>query len=104
MEGNPPDPFRRLRGRHNPPRIPKLTVTQQRYQQVKSAFRLALEFPSEHRESFARQFCATDPDLLTEVLTLLRSDSQPATALDRPAVGTQFRLRAMSLSYTATRH
>lgn len=79
-------------------------MTPERYQQVKSAFRLALEFPAEQRHRFLERFCGTDDDLLVEALALLESDNTPATALDKPAVGTQFRLRARSLSYTATPH
>jgi hypothetical protein len=79
-------------------------VTPERYQQVKSAFRLALEFPPDQRELFLRQLCLDDPSLLLQVLDLLHSDSVPQTPLDKPAVGTQFRIRTVSLSYTATRH
>jgi len=79
-------------------------VTPERYQQIKSAFRLALEFPPEQRESFARQLCAADPSLLPHVMALLNADSLPQTTLDKPAVGTQFRIRTVSLSYSATRH
>lgn len=77
-------------------------MTPERYQQVKSAFRLALEFPPGQRRPFLERFCGPDFDLLAEALTLLESDDAPATAIDQPAVGTQFRLRARSLSYTAT--
>ena len=79
-------------------------VTPERYQQVKSAFRFALEFPFAEREAFLRHFCADDLALLGQVLELLASDAIPQTCLDKPAVGTQFRIRAMSLSYTALRH
>jgi len=79
-------------------------VTPERYQQVKSAFRLALEFPPVQRELFLRQLCTNDPALLLLVLDLLEADSIPQTTLDRPAVGTEFRIRTVSLSYTATRH
>ncbi|MFN0103684.1 MAG: hypothetical protein ACKV2U_16555 [Bryobacteraceae bacterium] len=79
-------------------------MTPERYQQVKSAFGLALELAPEQREPFLRQFCAADPTLLSQVLALLDSDNAPATPLDKPAVGSQFRLRTRSLSYTATRH
>lgn len=79
-------------------------MTPERYRQVKSAFRLALEFPLEQRESFLRHYCAAEPSLLPQVLALLAADSIPHTPLDKPAVGTEFRLRAASLSYTATRH
>ncbi|MBL8241915.1 MAG: hypothetical protein JNM66_31110 [Bryobacterales bacterium] len=78
-------------------------MTPERYQQVKSAFRLALEYPPGQRENFLAQLCAQDAALLTQVLELLASDSTPQTTLDRPAVGTQFRLRTLSMSYTATR-
>jgi len=78
-------------------------VTPERYQQVKSAFRLALEFPIDEREAFLRQFCGNDLGLYGQVQELLASDAVPRTSLDKPAVGTQFRIRAMSLSYTATR-
>ncbi|HEU0122941.1 MAG TPA: hypothetical protein VFQ91_20605 [Bryobacteraceae bacterium] len=77
-------------------------MTPERYQQVKSAFRLALEFPPDQRRIFLERFCAQDYDLLAEALTLLASDEAPATVIDTPAVSTQFRLRARSLSYTAT--
>lgn len=76
----------------------------ERYQQVKSAFRLALDYPPDQREQFLRIHCAADPDLLAQTLTLLTNDALPATTLDRPPVGTQFRLRTLSLSYTATHH
>jgi hypothetical protein len=78
-------------------------VTPYRYQQVKSAFRLALDYPPEQREPFLRTHLAHDPDLLTQTLSLLDTDALPTTSLDRPAVGTQFRLRTVSMSYTATR-
>lgn len=67
-------------------------------------FRLALEFPSEAREEFLHRFCADDPLLLAQVLALLHADSMPQTGIDKPAVGTQFRIRAAALSYTGTRH
>jgi hypothetical protein len=79
-------------------------VTPERYQQVKSAFRLTLEYPADQRESLLCQLCAGDPSLIPQVLALLSSDSIPQTAIDKPAVGAQFRLRSVSLSYTATRH
>lgn len=79
-------------------------MTPYRYQQVKSAFRLALDYPPEQRESFLRAHLSSDPDLIAQTLALLDSDALPATSIDRPAVGAQFRLRTVSLSYTATRH
>jgi len=79
-------------------------VTPTRYQQVKSVFRLALEFPTSQRDEFLRGYCGPDRELLEEVMELLRCDAAPVSPVDRPAVGTQFRLRAVSLSYTATRH
>ena len=79
-------------------------MTPQRYQQVKSAFRLALEYPPDQREQFLNTHFSSDPELLDQTLSLLKNDSLSATPLDRPAVGTQFRLRTLSLSYTATHH
>jgi hypothetical protein len=79
-------------------------VTPERYQQLKDAFRRALDYAPAERDSFLRQHCASDPTLIAEVLALLDSDSSPATSLDRPAVGTEFRIRTVSLSYTSTRH
>ncbi|MBI2689127.1 MAG: hypothetical protein HYX27_22725 [Acidobacteria bacterium] len=78
-------------------------MTPERYQQVKSAFRLALEFPPGQRDTLLHQLCGGDDELRIEVQDLLDNDALPSTPLDRPAVGTQFRLRAMSLSHTATR-
>lgn len=79
-------------------------MTPELYQQVKSAFRLALEFPPEQRESFLRQFCAGNTSILTQVLALLASDAVPDTPLDKPVVGSSFRLRMLALACTATRH
>lgn len=63
-----------------------------------------MDFPPSQRESLLRQLYADDPELLEQVLALFDSDALPSTPLDKPAVGTQFRLRALSLSYTATTH
>ena len=79
-------------------------MTPERYQQVKDAFRRALDYPPQERKAFVCQHCVDDPSLIPEVLALLDCDAAPETTLDRPAVGTEFRLRALSLSYTATRH
>lgn len=79
-------------------------MTPERYQQIKAAFRLALEYPPSDRKAFVCQHCVNDPSLIPAVFELLESDAAPETPLDRPAVGTEFRLRALSLSYTATRH
>lgn len=79
-------------------------MTPERYQQVKSAFRLALEYPPDQRESFLRTHFSSDPELIAQTMSLIDTDALPATSLDRPAVGTQFRLRTVSMSYTATRH
>lgn len=91
-----------------PPRItfppqPPRPVTPERYQLVKSAFRLALDAPPSKRNTILRELRAADPALHAEITALLRSDAAPATAIDTPAVGAQFRLRARSLSYSATR-
>ena len=61
------------------------------------------EMTPEQRKAFVCQHCVHDPSLIPDVLALLDSDAAPETPLDRPAVGTEFRLRALSLSYTATR-
>lgn len=79
-------------------------MTPERYQQVKSAFRLALEYPPNQREQFLHAQFVSDPELIKQTLSLLDTDALPSTSLDRPAVGTEFRLRAVSLSYTATRY
>lgn len=69
------------------------------YQQVKTAFRQALEVPPGQRESFLRRNFHGDDILLAEVIALLEADGQPLTSLDQPAVGAQFHLRLQSLSY-----
>lgn len=79
-------------------------MTPERYQQVKSAFALALSITPERRTSFLRQFCLNDPGLLEQVLALIAADQTTVTSLDRPAVGTEFRLRTTRLANTATRH
>jgi hypothetical protein len=79
-------------------------VTPERYQQVKLAFRRLLELPPEERLPHLHAHHGADPELLAQVESLLASDSAPTSPIDNPAVSTQFRLRALSLSYTATRH
>lgn len=76
-------------------------MTPERYQQVKTAFRLALDLPPEERVPMLTRTCGDDAALFTQVLALLETDIDTCTAIDSPAVGQQFRLRTRSLSYTA---
>ena len=78
-------------------------MTPYRYQQVKTAFRLALDYPPEQRATFLHSHLSSDPDLIAQTLSLLETDALPVTSIDHPVVGTQFRLRTISMSYTATR-
>lgn len=79
-------------------------MTPERYQQIKAAFRLALGHPLAEAATILQQAHPADPDLVDHVLNLLAADTQPFATLDRPAVGTEFRLRTFTYAYTALRH
>lgn len=78
-------------------------MTPERYQQIKSAFRQALPLPHSEQLAFLRRTYPGDERLVDEVQLLLDADHCPSTTLDRPAVGTEFRLRTATYAYTALR-
>jgi len=78
-------------------------VTPERYRQIKDAFRRALGLPPSEQHAFLVTTYAGDQPLIEEVQHLLDADHCPATPLDRPAVGTEFRLRTATYAYTALR-
>ena len=78
-------------------------MTPERYQQIKTAFRLALPLPRSEQLPFLLRIYAGDECLIEEVRLLLDADHCPSTTLDRPAVGTEFRLRTATYAYTALR-
>ena len=79
-------------------------MTPQEYQQVKSAFRSALNLLPEQRETALRQAFEPHETLLTAVLALLTADSASHTSIDQPAVSPQFQLRIRSLAHSPSRH
>lgn len=78
-------------------------MTPERYRQIKDAFRRALGLPVSEQRAFLRTAYAGDDPLIEQVQALLDADHCPATTLDRPAVGTEFRLRTATYAYTALR-
>ena len=59
-------------------------MTAQRWQQVKAIFDRAVECNSDAREEVIRESCGNDPELLTEVLSLVASDVEADSLLDIP--------------------
>jgi hypothetical protein len=57
--------------------------------------------PPSERPAYLCELRARNTFLHREVEALLASDGEPRTTLDIPAVGAQFRLRTLSLSYTS---
>lgn len=78
-------------------------MTPERYQQIKNAFRQALPLPHSEQIPFLRRIYPGDERLIEDVRRLLDADHCPSTPLDRPVVGTEFRLRTATYAYTALR-
>jgi serine/threonine protein kinase len=57
-----------------------------RWKQVDNLLHAALEHPTAERDEFLRQECAGDRELEREVRSLLASDEQAGSFLDRPAI------------------
>jgi eukaryotic-like serine/threonine-protein kinase len=61
-------------------------MNSERWKQVDSVLQAVLERPSAERAEFLRQACAGDQELEREVRSLLASDQQAGSFLDRPAM------------------
>jgi len=59
----------------------------ERWKRIDSLLHAALERPAAEREEFLRQACSGDEELEREVRSLLASDQQAGSFLDRPASG-----------------
>ncbi len=62
-------------------------MTAERWQQVKEIFQDAVDCPPEGRAAFLRARCGSDEKLLGEVESLLDSDEQGGSVLDRALIG-----------------
>ncbi len=58
----------------------------ERWRQVKAIFHRAVECDPAVRSQFLRETCGSDPELLREVESLLASDNEPGSLLDRPII------------------
>lgn len=61
-------------------------MTPERYQTVKTIFQRALELPSAHRPSYLDHACGSDPELRRAVESMLQSDTEETTFLDKSPV------------------
>ncbi|MCZ2149314.1 MAG: protein kinase [Bryobacterales bacterium] len=61
-------------------------MTPERYQKVKTLFEKALELPSLHRPAFLAQMCIGDDELRSQVESMLHSDTEETTFLDKSPV------------------
>ncbi|MBS1825284.1 MAG: protein kinase [Acidobacteria bacterium] len=61
-------------------------MTPERYQTVKTIFQRALELPSAHRPHYLDHACGADPELRRAVESMLQSDTEETTFLDKPPV------------------
>ncbi|MBV6434665.1 MAG: Serine/threonine-protein kinase PknD [Bryobacteraceae bacterium] len=61
-------------------------MTPERYQKVKTLFEKALELPSLHRPAFLAQMCIGDEELRGQVESMLQSDTEETTFLDKSPV------------------
>ncbi len=57
-----------------------------RWQQIEQLFHAALERRPDERDSFLAQACASQPDLLGEVKSLIRAHEQEGSFIDSPAI------------------
>ncbi len=57
----------------------------ERWQRVKEAFQSSLELPPEERSIYLDGFCAAEPDLRSEIESLLRHHHEAGTLMDKPA-------------------
>jgi len=56
----------------------------ERWQRVKEAFQSALDLPPEERSIYLDGFCAAEPDLRSEIDSLLRHHHEAGTLMDKP--------------------
>jgi non-specific serine/threonine protein kinase/serine/threonine-protein kinase len=67
-------------------------MTPERYQKVKTLFEKALELPSLHRPAFLAQMCIGDDELRGQVESMLQSDTEETTFLDKSPIDPVSRL------------
>ncbi len=60
-------------------------MTPTRWQEIKRVYHVALERPPADRAAYLAQVCKDDPELRSEVESLLAQDSSKSGTLDRPA-------------------
>src|SRR6185503_5755278 len=65
--------------------IQRLTMTPERWQQVKEIFNSAINYRPEERSSFISQACSGDENLRSEVESLIASHEQSGRVIDKPA-------------------
>ncbi len=60
--------------------------SEQRWQQIQTILDEVFELPTEERLTFLQRACGSNPDLYSEVETLLKAERDAPTFLDRPAL------------------
>jgi hypothetical protein len=70
------------------------TVTPERSAQIRSAYRVFCNSPREGRAALLARLAGSDAQLHAELEALLKSEESGASALDSPASGSSFSLRA----------
>jgi serine/threonine protein kinase/Tol biopolymer transport system component len=60
--------------------------TDKRWQQIEKLFHAALERRPPERDTFLAEACASDPDMLREVVSLIRAHEQEGSFIDSPAI------------------
>ena len=61
-------------------------MTPERWQAIEELYHSASRLPDEERDSFLREACSEDENLLLEVESLLKHASTPQSVLDGPAI------------------